>query len=72
MENNPVVIKVKVKKSEVVRLRPDAQKAIRVLQKETGQSVSELVSSIILDVTKNRGVKLEYEVVEDDDYVQVL
>lgn len=71
MKKEPIVLKVKVRKSEIIRLQPDATNLIRKLQGETGLSASEIASQILVKAVRECGVRLEYEPVEDSEYVQM-
>lgn len=69
MKKKPIVIDVYESKSEIVRLRPKAMGLVRQLQRETGLSVSCIVSQIIEKVVSECGVELNFIPVKEADDV---
>lgn len=67
MAKKPIIIDVYESKSEIVRLRPGAMMMVRQLQRETGLSVSCIVSQIIEKVISENGVELNFIPVKEDE-----
>lgn len=69
MKKKPIVIDVYESKSEIVRLRPKAMVLVRQLQRETGLSVSCIVSQIIEKIVSECGVELNFIPVKEAEDV---
>lgn len=67
MAKRPIIIDVYESKSEIVRLRPRAMMMVRQLQRETGLSISCIVSQIIEKVISESGVELNFIPVKEDE-----
>ncbi len=68
-KEKPIVIDVYESKSEIVRLRPNAMMMVRQLQRETGLSVSCIVSQIIEKTVSECGVEINFVSVKEEDDV---
>lgn len=68
-KKKPIVIDVYESKSEIVRLRPNAMVLVRQLQRETGLSISCIVSQIIEKTVSECGVELNFISVKEEDDV---
>lgn len=69
MKKKSIVIDVFESKSEIVRLRPRAMAMVRQLQRETGLSVSCIVSQIVEKVVKECDITLNFIPVKEADDV---